>query len=185
MRLAQVERSFGNKATWDTPFEQWFRTFAQEANQAVFDNDQQNRALNFDALEVVGEYDLVYIDTPYISGRGVPVDYRDFYHFLEGLTVYDEWGEHIDYGSKHRRLKPQHSVWTDKNLIHEAFERLFQRYQDSIIVVSYRSDGVPSERELVALLERYKSRVQVEHYGQYKYVLSTNAKSREMLLIGL
>jgi len=184
MRLAKVERSFGNKTTWDTPFEQWFRNFAQEANQAVFDNGHDNQALNFDALKVPGEYDLVYIDTPYISKRGVPVDYRDFYHFLEGLTMYEEWGEHVDYGSKHHRLKPQQSGWTDKNLIHEAFDRLFRRYENSTIVVSYRSDGIPSEKELIALLKRYKSCVRVEHYGKYQYVLSTNSKSKEILLIG-
>ncbi len=185
MRLAKVERSFGNKTTWDKPFEQWFRTFVSEANEGVFDNGQENVALNCDAMDVPGAYDLVYIDTPYISGRGVPVDYRDFYHFLEGLTMYDVWGAHVDYDSKHRRLKPQPSVWTDRTLIYDAFEQLFRRYQDSIIVVSYRSDGVPSRRELTDLLARYKQQVRVADYGTYQYVLSTNAKSKELLLIGL
>ena len=184
MRLAKVERSFGNKTTWDRPFDEWFRTFVKEANQAVFDNGQTNRALNFDAVNVPGEYDLVYIDTPYISKRGVAVDYLSFYHFLEGLAMYDDWEKCIDYKSKHRRLKPRPSDWTDKNQIYGAFDRLFQRYQNSIIVVSYRSDGIPSESELLSLLKRYKRKVRVEHFGQYKYVLSTNSKSKEILLIG-
>jgi adenine-specific DNA-methyltransferase len=184
IRFADVERSFGNKTTWDTPFEEWFRVFLGEANRAVFDNGQRNRALNVDATDVPGEYDLVYIDPPYISKRGVAVDYLDFYHFLEGLTMYDEWGQHVDYGSKHRRLKPRPSEWTDKNRIQAAFDRLFKRYQQSIIVVSYRTDGIPSESELVFLLKQYKHHVRVEHFGQYKYVLSTNSESQEMLLIG-
>ena len=184
IRFAEVERSFGNKATWDRPFSEWFRVFVAEANRAVFDNDQSNRALNFDALHVPGEYDLVYIDTPYISKRGAAVDYLGFYHFLEGLTIYDQWAEHIDRGSKHHRLKPRPSEWTDKNRIHGAFDRLFKRYQDSIIVVSYRSDGIPSEEELMSLLNQYKPHVRADHFGQYKYVLSTNSKSEEILLIG-
>jgi len=184
LRFAEVERTFGNKTTWDTPFDEWFRIFVAEANQSVFDNGQMNRALNLDAIDVPGEYDLVYIDTPYISKRGVAVDYRDFYHFLEGLTMYDEWGKHIDRRSKHHRLKPQPSEWTDKKRIHTAFDRLFRRYQDSIIVVSYRSDGIPSESELVFLLKRYKGNVRVVHSGQYKYVLSTNPKSQELVLVG-
>jgi adenine-specific DNA-methyltransferase len=184
IRLAQVERSFGNKTTWDRPFEEWFCDFVAEANQAVFDNGRTNRALNFEAYQVPGEYDLVYIDTPYISKRGVGVDYRGFYHFLEGLTMYDEWAQHIDHKSKHRRLKPRPNKWTDKKQIHTAFDRLFQRHKNSIIVVSYRSDGIPSEPELVSLLERYKSNVRVEYSGQYKYVLSTNSHQKEMLLIG-
>jgi len=97
VRLADVERSFGNKITWDTPFETWFCQFVEEANQAVFDNSCENRAFNGDALDVPGEYDLVYIDTPYISRRGVGVDYRSFYHFLEGLTMYAGWNEYVDY----------------------------------------------------------------------------------------
>jgi adenine-specific DNA methylase len=184
IRFAEVERSFGNKTTWDRPFDEWFRIFMGEANRAVFDNGQTNNALNLDAVDVPGEYDLVYIDTPYISKRGVAVDYLWFYHFLEGLTMYDEWSKHIDYRSKHRRLKPRPSEWADKKRIHAAFDRLFHRYQKSILAVSYRSDGIPSESDLVSLLKRYKRNVRVEHFGQYKYVLSTNAESKEILLIG-
>jgi len=184
LRLAEVERSFGNKATWDAPFEQWFRTFVAEANEAVFDNGQENHSLNYDAFDVPGEYDLVYIDTPYISRRGVGVDYLGFYHFLEGLAMYDRWAAHVDYRSKHRRLRLQSSPWTDPRRIHAAFDRVFARYHDSVLVVSYRSDGIPTEDELISLLRRYKGRVRIEHFGQYKYVLSTNSESSEILLIG-
>lgn len=184
VRFAEVERSFGNKTTWDRPFEQWFRYFVNEANHAVFDNGFINQALNLDALDLTGNYDLVYIDTPYISKHGLGLDYRDFYHFLEGLTMYDEWGKHVDQQSKHRRLLPQKSAWADKKLIYSAFERLFKKFADSHLVVSYRSDGIPSESDLVALLKKYKSKVRVEYFGQYKYVLSTNVESKEILLIG-
>ena len=155
IRFAEVERSFGNKTTWDRPFDEWFRVFVQEANQAIFDNGQRNHSLNLDAADVPGEYDLVYIDPPYISKRGVAVDYLDFYHLLEGLTAYDEWHEHIDYKSKHRRLRPRPSEWTNKNQIHTAFDHLFRRYRESIIVVSYRSDGIPPESKLVACRINY------------------------------
>ncbi len=185
LRFADVERSFGNKASWDRPFEEWFCTFVEEANKAVFDNGRTNRALNYDAVGVPGEYDLVYVDPPYISARGVAVDYRDFYHFLEGLTMYDDWERYIDRHSKHRRLKPQPNGRTDRRCIYEAFDRLFRRFRKSILVVSYRSDGIPSEPELVSLLRQYKRNVRVEHYGQYKYVLSTNSESKEILLIGV
>ncbi len=184
IRQAEVARSFGNKTTWDRPFADWFRDFVAEANRAVFDNGRPNLALNLDAVDVPGAFDLVYVDTPYISSAGVAVDYFDFYHFLEGLAMADEWEQQIDYGSKHRRLQPRPSEWTDKKRIHAAFDRLFQRFRDSILVVSYRSDGIPAENELISILERYKQKVRVEHFGQYKYVLSKNSKSKEILLIG-
>ncbi|MBN2379735.1 DNA adenine methylase [candidate division WOR-3 bacterium] len=184
IRFADVERSFGNKTTWDKPFEEWFRIFVEEANRAVFDNGERNRAFNHDAVEVPGVFDLVYIDTPYISSKGVAVDYLDFYHFLEGLTMYEEWGGYLDEDSKHRRLKPRPNDWTNKNRIHKAFDRLFQRYHESILVVSYRKDGIPSEGDLVHILRKHKNKVRVEHYDNYRYVLSTNSDAGEMLLVG-
>ncbi len=184
IRFADVKRSFGNKVTWDRPFEHWFRMFAEEANQAVFNNGKTNHAFNYDAVHVPGDYDLVYIDTPYISKRGVAVDYFQFYHLLEGLTMYDEWDKYVDHTSKHRRLKPRLSEWINKNRIHEAFDYLFKRYSESILVISYRSDGIPSEADLISILRKYKRDVRVEHFGNYQYVLSTNSRSGEMLLIG-
>jgi len=183
LRFAEVKRSFGNKTTWDRPFPELFDFFVAEANEAVFDNGRANRAISCDALDLTDKYDLVYIDTPYISKRAVPVDYFGFYHFLEGLTIYDEWLGHIDWNSKHRRMRTRRNPWTDKALIYSAFENLFQKYQDSILVVSYRSDGIPTEPELVDLLKRYKDDVCVEHLGKYKYVLSTNSESKEIVLI--
>ena len=184
MRMSDVKRSFGNKASWDRPFDEWFRVFVDEANQAVFDNGRVNRALNCDALEAPGSYDLVYIDTPYLSRNGIGVDYFGFYHFLEGLTMYDGWFREMDLSSKHRRLKPKPNAWIDKRQIHTAFDQLFNKYRDSILVISYRSDGIPSEAELRSLLKQYKAHVQVSHYGQYKYALSKNGESKEILLVG-
>lgn len=183
LRFSDVERNFGNKATWDTPFEEHFRKFVAEANNAVFSNGQENKVLNLDAFDIKSEFDLIYIDTPYISKKGVGVDYLGFYHFLEGLVNYPAWEHMIDYRTKHRRLKGGKSVWVDKNQIHLAFDQLFRKFQDSILVVSYRSDGIPPIEDLVGLMKKYKSNVEEMKRKGYKYVLSTN-HSEEVLLIG-
>jgi adenine-specific DNA methylase len=183
LRFSDVERNFGNKTTWDTPFETHFRNFVAEANQAVFSNSFQNKALNLDVFEVEGDFDLVYIDTPYISKNGIGVDYLGFYHFLEGLVRYSEWDKIIDYRMKHKPLKKEKNPWIDKNQIYSAFERLIKKFADSIIVISYRSDGIPSINELVALLKKYKSNVEKVKRKNYKYVLSNN-HSEEVLVIG-
>jgi len=183
IRFSDVERNFGNKTTWDTSFEVHFRHFVDEANQAVFNNEKQNKALNLDVFNVEGEFDLVYIDTPYISQKGIGVDYFGFYHFLEGLVNYNKWAEMIDYQAKHKRLKGNGSVWSDKNKIKSAFDRLFRKFKNSILVISYRADGIPSVDELVTLLKEYKSDVLEVRRKNYKYVLSTN-HSEEVLLVG-
>jgi len=183
MRTAEVTRSFGNKATWDTPFDVHFQNFVKEANDSVFDSERPCLALCHDALEVPGDYDLVYIDTPYINKNGIGVNYLDFYHFLEGVVDYPNWSDRVNYKKKHRPLLGSRSPWSDPKQTVAAFEKLFERYADSILVVSYRSDGIPSEDELFHMLKRVKGRVNRVHFGEYKYVLSTNGNSKELLLV--
>jgi len=182
LRLAEVERSFGNKTTWDTPFDVHFRAFVDEVNGLVVDNGRKNRAMNRDVLEIEGHYDLVYIDPPYISRGGVGVDYHHFYHFLEGLARYDEWPGLVDYTSKHRRMRRTYNPWTDPSAISRMFAHLFERFCDSILVVSYRADGIPSIPDLERLLRRVKRRVDTYTAG-HRYVLSTR-QTAEVLLIG-
>lgn len=182
LRFSDVPRNFGNKTTWDTSFEVHFRKFIEEANQSVFSNNLQNKALNLDVFTINGKFDLVYIDTPYISQKGVAVDYLGFYHFLEGLAHYSEWRKMIDYKTKHRRIKTQINPWIDKNQIYQAFDKMFNKFRESILVISYRSDGIPSVNELEDLLKKYKSEVAMKT-KEYKYVLSNN-HSEEVLLVG-
>lgn len=183
MRTAKVSRSFGNKVTWDRSFPEHFRAFAAEANRALVDSHHRCRAICEDALDIEPRYDLVYIDTPYIAGTGVGVDYRDFYHFLEGMVHYDEWAGMIDYDSKHLRLARRKDPWSDPQSCRDQFSRLFDRFRDSYLVVSYRSDGVPTIRELAEMLAAVKGHVDVIEGDRYQYALSTRRTTREVLLI--
>jgi len=183
MRTASVVRSFGNKASWDRGFADHFAAFAAEANAAVFDSGRSCRATCCDVMELDPGYDLVYIDTPYINRAGGGVDYRDFYHFLEGMLHYDDWPAMIDVKSKHRRLLRCKDPWSDPAKCHEMFRRLFVRFKDSILAVSYRSNGIPSIGELTKMLEEVYARVRVRELGRHQYALSTTTTTREMLLI--
>lgn len=185
MRTADVKRGFGNKASWDRGFADHFAAFAAEANAAVIDAGGTCSAMCRDIFDVEPGYDLVYIDPPYINASGVGVDYRSFYHFLEGLVHYDEWPEWIDHRSKHLRLKPQDAPWSDPKRSTEMFRKLFRRFHDSILVVSYRSDGIPSIKALEEMLAEVKGSVQVISFPRYQYALSPNRNSREVLLIGI
>ncbi len=184
MRTADVPRSFGNKTSWDRSFTEHFAAFTIEANAAVFDSGGRCRTTCRDALEVEPGFDLVYIDTPYINSAGTGVDYHHFYHFLEGMVGYDDWPTMIDLSSKHRRLIPREDPWTDPNKVHRLFPRLFDRFRESILIVSYRSDGIPSIKELASMLRDVKRHVGIVDGPSYQYALSTNRRSREVLLIG-
>ena len=77
IRTQEVKRTFGNKVTWDTPFEFHFKNFVKEANNAIFSNENQNHSINYNVFDIKEKFDLVYIDTPYVSENGVGLDYLD------------------------------------------------------------------------------------------------------------
>ena len=182
VRMQDVQRSFGNKKTWDTPFETHFRKFVQEANSAVFNNYEQCASINKNVFDINQNYDLIYIDTPYINSDGLGLDYADFYHFFNGLVKYDNWGSMIDYSSKHLRLKRETNDWTDSQKIHNAFENLFDKFSESTLVISYRSNGIPKIEELVKMLEKIGKNVKIYQSSEIKYVLS-NKQSNEVLIV--
>ena len=87
----------------------------------------------------------------------------------------------IDENSKHKKIKNGQSEWCNKGEIHNAFERLFDKFRNSTLVVSYRDDGTPTINELVEMLKKRKKSVEVKKLD-YKYVLS-NENSKEVLII--
>ena len=185
MRTATVARTFGNKTTWEGPFPEYFRRFANEANNAVIDQGGTCRAACGDAMEVAGEFDLVYVDTPYIKRNRVGTDYRGFYHFLEGMVGYGDWSAAVDFRFKHLPLRQvRDQPWTQADESASAFEKLFDRFRNSILCVSYRSDGIPSIGAIQGLLKKFKRKVRVISLSNYRYALSPNRKAQEMLLIG-
>jgi len=184
MRTAQVPRGFGNKASWDRGFEEHLAAFAEEANRAIVDGRGRCRAICTDALAIEEPFDLVYIDPPYVNARGMGVDYRHFYHFLEGLVRYDDWPRLIDMESKHRRLALTRDPWSDHRRITEMMGRLLYRFRGSILVLSYRSDGIPAHSQIESMMRGVKRHVTVQAIRSHSYALSTQTGTRELLFIG-
>jgi len=183
IRFAEVERTFGNKATWDRPFNEHFIDFIREINYLVYDNGKENRAHNLDVFEIKGNFDLVYIDPPYTSSKGISVDYKNFYHFLEGLVNYERWGSMIDRRTINKRFYRDNNPWNNKMTIRRKFKDLFEKFRNSILVISYRSDGIPTIEEIESDLKPFKKHISVHKFDNYKYVLS-NSTTSEVLIIG-
>ncbi len=148
----------------------------------MFDHGRSHEALRTDFLAVPGDFDLVYMDPPYLNARGTGVDYLAFYHFLEGLTQYPTWPSRITEKYKHKPYTRVPNPWHGKNTILGAFDFALEKYERSIIVISYRSDGIPSIDDLRALVERHGRKCALGSNQDYQYVLST-AKGKEVLLV--
>lgn len=183
IRMANVKRTFGNKTTWDRPFEEHFTDFIREINYLVYDNGKENKVYHLDVFEVEGNFDLVYIDPPYTSSKGVSVDYLNFYHFLEGLADYENWKSKINYRTINKRFHKDDNPWNNKHKIRRKFRNLFEKFKDSILVVSYRADGIPSIEQIVSDVKLFKKQVHIYNFDNYKYVLS-NGTTSEVLIVG-
>jgi len=186
IRTNEVHRTFGNKTTWEKPFEDLVKRYVREFNLAVFDNGKDNKVIGgHDALFCPNGVDLVYLDPPYFSeSPGQGTNYLSFYHFLEGLADYTYWADKINHSNgKIKRICDTPSVyrWTRKSEIHKTFKHLIERFQDNIIVLSYQSNGIPSKEEIISLLRDYKKKVKV-FSKPHRYVLSSKLKE-ELLFI--
>jgi adenine-specific DNA methylase len=184
MRMSDVKRNFGNKTTWDKPFSEHFESFVAEANEAIFDSEVDCLVLNKDVFELETDFDLVYIDPPYMNKNGVGPDYFDYYHFLEGLADYENWEHRLDRRKKHLPLiAKEKCIWLDTKRVLSAFDVLFDKFRRSILVISYRSDGTPSPQQLIELLRKQGKYVENCSNREYKYVLSSNGLSKEALIV--
>ena len=64
------------------------------------------------------------------------------YHFLEGLSCY--WkGVRIMQDTRVKKIEKPYTPFSYRKTAIEAFDRLFRLYRDSIIVLSYSSNGFP------------------------------------------
>lgn len=192
IRTNEVERNFGNKTTWEKSFDDYLLKFTTEANSLVFDSGMDCQATNQSIFDIDAYgYQLVYIDIPYIrkDGSNESSNYLRCYHFLEGLSRYNEWEGLIDYDSINLRLaniEEQNDF--KKETIYEKVEEILLKFRRSKIVFSYKKGGVPSIDFIVRTMKKLGKQVYTESM-HYKYALNHQngdaVKNREVLIIGI
>ena len=166
-----------------------FRAAVGLINSAVFDNGQANHARYGDAMTVRGKPDLVYIDPPYYSPFS-DNEYVRRYHFVEGISR--DWQDvQMQWHTKTRKFKSYPTPFSTYAGAWDAFDRLFKRHKDSIIVVSYSSNSLPNREEITALMAKYKERVSVrsvDHLysfgNQGHKIHDNNNRAKEYLFVG-
>lgn len=155
---------------------QQFLEAVEAVNKAVFDNGQQNRARHGDAMELrVEQADLVYIDPPYYSPLS-DNEYVRRYHFVEGLAR-DWQGVEIQQHTLTKKFKSYPTPFSTRNGAADAFDRLFKKFANSILIVSYSSNSLPTQDEMVAIMSKYKKHVAVIPVD-YKYSFGNQGKAK-------
>ena len=155
---------------------QQFLEAVEAVNKAVFDNGQQNRARHGDAMELrVEQADLVYIDPPYYSPLS-DNEYVRRYHFVEGLAR-DWQGVEIQQHTLTKKFKSYPTPFSTRNGAADAFDRLFKKFANSILIVSYSSNSLPTQDGMVAIISKYKKHVAVIPVD-YKYSFGNQGKAK-------
>ncbi|MCG9077630.1 DNA adenine methylase, partial [Laribacter hongkongensis] len=141
-------------------FRDQFLEAVNMVNAAVFDNGKQNKARNGDAMTLQRqESGLVYIDPPYYSPLS-DNEYVRRYHFVEGLAR-DWQGVEIQEHTVTKKFKSYPTPFSSRKGAAEAFDLLFKRFRDSVLVVSYSSNSQPTLDEMVAIMAKHKRHVEV------------------------
>lgn len=147
--------------------EQQFMEAVDAVNNAVFDNGKVCVSKHGDAMALRTENaDLVYMDPPYYSPLS-DNEYVRRYHFVEGLAR--DWkGVEIQEHTQTRKFKSYPTPFSTRKGAADAFDKLFKKFANSILIVSYSSNSLPTQDEMLEIMARYKKHVEVIPVD-YKY----------------
>ena len=87
-----------------------------------------------------------------------------------------------------KKIEKPYTPFSYRKSAVEAFDLMFHLYRNSIIVLSYSSNGYPDREELESLLRRYKTTISVYerphryHFGTHDSV--ERAEVHEYLIVG-
>ena len=183
LRLNHKRSNFGNFVTWEKSFQSLFTHFADELNHYQFENPGNIVISNESALTCHQTADIVYIDPPYFN-KSSSITYHTRYHFLEGLTHYELIEDYINKKKKNKEIQINKNLeFEQKTCFVQQLSDLFAKYKDSIIAMSYTTNGYPSIDEIVKIMSQYKEYVVVKNLGHIAFALNKNNGTREEVLI--
>lgn len=186
LRTANVERKFGNLTTWNSSFVDISKKILLDLHKMPARKNQNFKVLSSKSAETIkGNYDLVYIDPPYITNKENGDGYWKKYHFLEGLSDYENWQSSIDYSTKIKMLKNDTNVkkWESKNEFKQRLFNLIECHKNSIVVLSYMTNAMPSVNELEEFFKSHFKEVIINIYP-LSHALA-KSKRTEILIIGV
>ena len=155
---------------------QQFLESVDAVNKSIFDNGKSNFSKHGDAMDLkVENADLVYIDPPYYSPLS-DNEYVRRYHFVEGLAR--DWkGVEIQEHTQTKKFKSYPTPFSTRKGAADAFDKLFKKFANSILVVSYSSNSQPTQDEMVAIMAKYKEHVEVIPID-YKYSFGNQSDAK-------
>lgn len=156
-----------------------FKRLAPEA--PILLNKFNNRQYNTDSIKLVSKIkdaDIVYIDTPYNTRQ-----YPSNYHVLEMIA---KWNKPKLKGvTGQPNLDSEKSDFAVKRKAYSAMNTLLSKTVAKHVLISYSTDGIIPELELINLIKKYSKDGKVEikrfAYRKYKSKIHNNNSVKELL----
>lgn len=126
----------------------------------VIDNVQKNISYNENANELIKKVsgEVLYIDPPY-NGR----QYLGNYHVLESIAKYDY--PVLEGKTGMRKDVGKISDFCKKGKVAQSFNELLANANFDFVLISYSTEGLLSEDELVAIAEKYSDPKKLKVYN--------------------
>lgn len=144
---------------------------------------EANEVFNSDANELIEKIsgDVLYLDTPYNARQ-----YSSNYHVLESIARYDNPA--IVGVTGLRADKAGDSGYCRRDRVYSLYEDLLTKAKFRIVVISYNSEGILDEDQLVDLVSSFAGRPPMAFekipYRRYKRTIGDANSVEEFLVVG-
>lgn len=138
-----------------------FVAAVDQINGAVFDNGRISEVCNIDLSHDFPDYhaDVVYLDPPYFSPLS-DNEYVRRYHFTEAMAK--NWkGVEIQQETKTKKIRNYPSPFRSEIGCIRAIGEILDFYKNSVVVISYSSNSLPTATSMLALMKRHGRKASV------------------------
>ncbi len=157
-RKRRRNRSFNNWKTWNKEFGELYIRFLNEIRNAR--KNCNIRVIRDDCFSCDKDTDVIYADPPFV-GRDYHVDYLKLYHFVEGLSRWDEWKNLIDRNNRLKCLSRKEYPEFKRSNAEEKLKQFFKTCECEFIVFSWAIDGYPDPAWIMKELRKRWGNVSV------------------------
>jgi DNA adenine methylase len=168
-----------------------FVSAVNQLNAAIFDNGHVSEVCNIDLSHKFPDHhtDVVYLDPPYFSPLS-DNEYVRRYHFTEAMAK--NWmGVEIQQETKTKKIRNYPSPFRSEIGCIRAIGEILDFYKNSVVVISYSSNSLPTATSMLALMKRHGRRSSVTEID-HRYSFGNQAitkvplrnKVKELIFVG-
>jgi len=153
------------RAYHNESFKSHFLKNLLDYNNAIFNNQQNNKAYNDDIFNLLDKIktDIIYLDPPY---TGTMNNYFGFYGLID---------EYIN----QKKLNPFNNNFIDKKSSLQLFDKLFSNLGNfKYWFLSYNNNSYPSKDELIKIISQYSNDIEIIEKPHIYKVTGKEKKSK-------